>query len=133
MKQTKIKCPYCGALATLRPASFVYGSDSKSGHYLYVCDRYPHCNAYVGAHRKNLTPMGTLANGDLRNKRIKAHHAFDLLWKQGPMTKSQAYRWMQAKFALRSDQAHIGKFSEYMCDQLIAVCTEAAHNMKLAA
>ncbi len=76
--------------------------------------------------------MGTLANGDLRNKRIKAHKAFDRIWKYGIMEKWQAYRWLQAKFGLRSDQAHIANFSEYMCDQLILVCDELLVNNKLA-
>ena len=31
---------------------------------------------------------------------------------------------MQGKFALNEDQAHIAKFSEYMCDLLIAACNQ---------
>lgn len=77
MKKLHVRCPYCGAKATLRPASAVYGNAAKTDGYLYVCDRYPKCDAYVAAHRKSKLPMGTLANGDLRNKRIQAHKAFD--------------------------------------------------------
>lgn len=130
MKRVHVSCPYCGAKATLRPAAAVYGDRAKPGYYLYVCDRYPLCNSYVGAHAKTLLPMGTLANGRLRNKRIQAHRAFDRLWKSGTMEKWQAYRWLQAKFSLRSDQAHIAKFSEYMCDQLITVGNQATANIK---
>ena len=77
--------------------------------------------------------MGTLANGDLRNKRIQAHKAFDWLWKSGLMTKRQAYKWMQAKLALSEDQAHIAKYSEYMCDVLIALCEQTYTNIKMTA
>lgn len=77
--------------------------------------------------------MGTLADGNLRHKRILAHKAFDRLWKNGVMTKWQAYKWMQAKFGLSSDQAHIAKFSEYMCDQLIDACNSLPLFQKLAA
>ena len=41
MKKTTIRCPYCGARATLRPSSVVYGERAKPGGYLYICDRYP--------------------------------------------------------------------------------------------
>ena len=122
MKKNKVRCPRCGANATMRPASVVYGKEDKRGGYLYICDRYPKCDCYVGAHQKSLKPLGTLADGNLRHKRILAHKAFDRLWKEGVMTKRQAYIWMQAKFGLSSEQAHIAKFSEYMCDELIAIC-----------
>lgn len=84
MKKKQIHCPYCGAKASLRPASAVYGTATKvPDSYLYVCDRYPRCDSYVGAHKRTKEPMGTLANGDLRNKRIQAHKAFDWMWKSG--------------------------------------------------
>lgn len=72
--------------------------------------------------------MGTLADGDLRYKRIQTHRAFDWLWTSGLMTKSQAYKWMQAKLGISSSQAHIAKFSYYLCDQLIAACNQAREN-----
>lgn len=133
MKQVKIRCPYCGAHAVLRSSKAVYQSKAKPGRHLFVCARYPLCDSYVGAHEGTLLPMGTLANGDLRNKRIQAHRAFNRLWESGTMKKWQAYRWMQAKFGLCSQQAHIAMFSEYMCDQLIAECDKAASHMKLTA
>lgn len=132
-KRKQIHCPYCGAKATLRPSSAVYGDAAKNDGYLYVCDRYPKCDSYVGAHKKTKRPMGTLANGDLRNKRIQAHKAFDWMWKSGLMTKWQAYKWMQGKLDLSDEQAHIAMFSEYMCDRLIAECNKAYANQQMAA
>ena len=132
-KRKQVRCPYCGAKATLRPSSAVYGDAAKTDGYLYVCDRYPKCDSYVGAHKKTKLPMGTLANGDLRNKRIQAHKAFDWMWKSGLMTKWQAYKWMQGKLDLSDEQAHIAMFSEYMCDRLIAECNKAYANQQMAA
>lgn len=131
----KVSCPYCGAKAVLRPASAVYGWRCHDpGAFLYVCARYPKCDAYVAAHRKSHYPMGTLADGALRSKRIEAHRAFNKLWESGLMEKWQAYQWLQAKFNLRQNDAHIAKFSSYMCDQLIAACEEfASNNRRLAA
>ena len=90
LKRVNIHCPNCGAKATLHPASFVYGNSRSAGSYLYVCDRYPACNSYVAAHRTTRQPMGSLADGELRHKRIQAHRAFDRLWRSGLMTKKQA-------------------------------------------
>lgn len=132
-KRKQIRCPYCGAKATLRPSSAVYGDAAKTDGYLYVCDRYPKCDSYVGAHKKTKLPMGTLANGDLRNKRIQAHKAFDWMWKSGLMTKWQAYKWMQGKLDLSDEQAHIAMFNEFMCDRLIAECNRAYENQQKAA
>lgn len=128
----KSKC----SLSVLRGKSYTASGKrslwrrGKNDGYLYVCDRYPQCDAYVGAHQGTKLPMGTLANGDLRNKRIQAHKAFDWLWKSGLMSKQQAYIWMQAKLGLDSQQAHIAKFSEYMCNQLIIVCDQVYANIQ---
>ena len=90
----RIACPYCGGTAILRDASFVYGKDSLVDK-LYVCSHYPQCNAYVGVFRNTDIPKGTLADSELRNKRIRAHRSFDAIWKQGIMTRGQTYQWMQ--------------------------------------
>lgn len=126
LKQKQIKCPYCHAHASLRPASLVYGSTPQTrGKFLYVCDRWPACNAYVSAHERTLLPMGTLANGDLRHKRILAHRALKKLQQDCHMEKWEVYIWLQAKLGLDAHQTHIGQFSEYMCEQVISLCQQA--------
>ena len=113
MKQKAIKCPYCHANASLRPASVVYGLNRRSqGKFLYLCDRWPACDAYVRAHDRTHRPMGTLANGDLRHKRILAHRALEQLrqsrfvscnragtWKNGRSTSGsrQSWGWMNGR------------------------------------
>lgn len=125
MKRVNIKCPYCGSRALLRPASVVYGANAidPTAPY-YVCARYPACNSYVAAHRDTRLPMGTLADRDLRCKRIEAHKAFNRLWETGLMSKKQAYRWLQAKLGLPEQEAHIGRFSLFRCEQVIRLCEE---------
>ena len=102
MKQKQIRCPYCGSIAILRDASYVYGNKAKDGK-LYVCSHFPQCNSYVGVHPGTTNAKGKLANKELRQKRIQ----------------SEAYRWIADKFCLTAKEAHIGEFSTYMCDQLI--------------
>ena len=75
-RPASIKCPYCDRPAILRPASYIY-KDKAREDYLYVCSNYPECNSYVGVHSGTMSPKGSLANGDLRNKRIRTHQIFD--------------------------------------------------------
>lgn len=133
-KKQKIYCPYCGAEAKLRTASVVYKENTiDETAYLFVCDRYPKCDSYVSAHRDSKRPMGTLANSELRNRRILAHHALARLWENGIMSKEQAYKWLQVQFGLDKDHAHIGLFNEYMCDRVIDKCNEVCNGLHTVA
>ena len=129
-----IHCPYCGAPAVCRPASTVYGTDTIAPKsYLYLCSNWPSCDAYVSAQRKDRRPMGTLANSELRHKRILAHRALQRLQKERHMDKWATYLWLQARLGLDADHAHIGIFSSQMCDQVISLCrAPASPNRKLA-
>lgn len=132
-KSTKpIRCPYCGKTAVLRKASYVHGANARNG-YLYVCAGYPACDSYVGTHDGTIRPKGTLANSELRNKRIRTHRLFDQIWKQGIMSKKDAYRWIQDTFCLNESQAHIGFFADYMCDRLSENCRQVLRNHQLTA
>ncbi len=123
-KQPSVSCPYCHKTAVLRPASFVYGAQAPKDEKLYVCPNYPECDTYVGVHAGTTKPKGTLANGRLRNSRIRAHRVFDQIWKSGIMNRDQAYQWMRFRFGLNAAQAHIGQFSDYYCNELITMSEE---------
>ena len=125
MKRINIKCPYCNSQAFLRPASAVHGQEYRQpGEEVYVCARYPDCDSYVSAHRRTHLPMGTLANRPLRIKRMEAHEAFNRLWKSGMMSRTAAYRWLQVQMGLPPEEAHIDKFSELRCEQVIRLCRQ---------
>ncbi len=132
MKQVNIRCPYCGSKALLRPAQLVRPSASLEDK-VYVCARYPACDAYVAAHRDSQLPMGTLADRALRQKRRKAHFALNQLWEQGYMSRKEAYRWLQLQLGLPEAEAHIGHFSEYRCEQVIRLCGRFLDVQPLAA
>ena len=74
--------------------------------------------------------MGTLANKDLRHKRIQAHRKFNCLWEEGFMTKQNAYIWLCMKLGIPESDAHIANFSEYRCDQVISFCTDFLENQR---
>lgn len=134
MKRLHLHCPYCRAPVVRRRGRTLFGPAARDPDALYyVCARYPFCDSYVSAHRRSGLPMGTLADPALRRKRIQAHQAFDQLWKSGPLTKKQAYRWLQGALGLPETQAHIGCFSHYQCDRVIALCTAPHQFNRLAA
>ena len=95
---------------------------------VYVCSHYPACDSYVGVHQGTSLPKGSLANRTLRKKRIQAHQIFDQLWRKGIFSREEAYRWIGDKFCLQTRQAHIGNFSDYMCDQLIQEASKVLQN-----
>ena len=118
-----MRCPYCGRPVQIRPASYVYGKDNLDPEsYLYVCNGYPVCDAYVGVHKSSLQPRGTLADSELRHKRIEAHRALDEIWKSGYMSRDGAYDWLRNKLCLRKREMHIGLFSYYYCEETIKEC-----------
>ena len=49
MKRINIKCPYCGSQAFLRPASVVH-EHAVPGEEVYVCARFPACDAVSYTH-----------------------------------------------------------------------------------
>lgn len=131
MKRTQIICPYCGAHAVLRPASWVHGINERSqGKHLYVCRNWPRCDAYVAAHEFDLTPMGTLANGSLRHKRILAHKALESYQRITRMDRWATYLWLEGKLGLDKHSTHIGLFSEETCDKVISLCHAAIQSFR---
>ena len=125
--QQRVYCPHCGAIATIRPASEIYRDPNATGE-LYVCSNFPRCNSYVGVHPGTRLPLGVLANGDVRNLRIKAHRRLDKIWQYGIMTRQESYAWLAAKLGIRLRDTHIGMFGEYMCKAVIRECDAVLAN-----
>jgi len=111
-------CPYCGGKIVFRSADGIY-KENTNGAMLYVCSRYPACDAYVRVHPGTTKPMGTLADGSLRKLRNTAHYYFNQLYETGIMTKTEAYQWLAYQISAPLSQAHIGYLGEYYCNQVI--------------
>ncbi len=63
-------CPYCNTPSVLCDASAVYGPKFEGKGNVWACANYPECDAYVGAAAGlQPTPLGTLANAELRGLR----------------------------------------------------------------
>lgn len=110
------RCPYCGSGIECVNTAVIYG---RSYGKAWVCERWPDCDAYVGCHGNTRKPLGTLANGKLRKLRNHLHRLFDPLWRDGDMTRDEAYRWLADKLGLPQAKAHIAMLNEDRCELLI--------------
>lgn len=116
-----MRCPYCGSSVVLRSADGIYRENSN-GTMLYVCSKYPECDAYVRVHDGTRIPVGSMANRKLRALRKTAHDYFDQLYQSGLMGKQEAYQWLAQLIDAPLSEAHIGYLGEYYCQQVIEEC-----------
>ena len=136
-----MKCDYCGGEAILKDSRIIYKTRSYGS--VYVCENYPACDAYVGAHDYTFEPKGSLANAELRELRKQCHEVFDELWMEKKRravadrnklrevlshipkqkTKRQrAYKWLAEFMGL--EVAHIGEFDVEQCKKLLSILTK---------
>lgn len=63
-----------------------------------------------GCPRRDNASQRSLADGDLRYKRIVAHRAFDRIWKNHVMSRSEAYGWLAFKLGIEPGKPILGIF-----------------------
>lgn len=61
----------------------------------------------------------TPADYETRQVRIRAHDAFDRLWKSGSLTRYACYRQLAKYLKLSREQVHIGMFDIKQCEAVI--------------
>ncbi|WP_088255607.1 zinc-finger-containing protein [Fimbriiglobus ruber] len=137
-------CPYCGSGAKLVLGRAIYADrwPNLSDKAFWACERYPTCDAYVGCHPGTETPLGRLANKELRGWKLKAHNSFDPLWKaklakrqreQGPDPKIRArgtgYQWLAGQLGIPVEQCHIGLFDADTCRRVVTLCEPYARRL----
>lgn len=126
-----VTCPYCGGSAQFvrNSAEFYHGRDFGP---LYVCRP---CDARVGCHPGTEKPLGRLANAELRAAKMRAHAAFDPLWKrkaalgknryQRKAARSLGYRWLAGQLGIDHKECHIGMFDVETCNRVVEVVRSA--------
>lgn len=113
-----MQCPYCDGQGIYTDSKIVYG---QSYGMIYLCSNYPKCDAMVGVHRGTSTPLGRMANAELRYWKKKAHEAFDQIWRSNPNKthRTGAYKYLQEVMEMSASEAHIGNFNIEQCRLLI--------------
>lgn len=120
------KCRYCGSEVVFTSNAEIYGREYGNGK-CYLCRN---CKAFVGVHTETLTPLGTLANDELRKARNEAHKYFDEIWKSKRMKRQEAYKWLAKKMNLTKDETHIALFEIDQCKQVVDLAKEILNNVK---
>ena len=133
-----VVCPYCDQAAALVTGADVYPHrPDLSGLKFYRCDP---CDAHVGCHRPGTwawvggakvantgtEPLGRLANAELRAAKKMAHDAFDPVWRDGGISRRDAYAWLAGMLGIELQQCHIGLFDTDQC----AAVARAVHALK---
>lgn len=127
----KMTCPYCFGFAPLVGGLKVYPNRADlASKQFYRCAA---CDAHVGCHQGTTQPLGRLANAQLRRAKQSAHAAFDPLWKEGGMTRIQAYQWLASGLRITEDHCHIGMFTVAKCDLVVRLCESLAASKKAPA
>lgn len=109
-----MNCPYCNNPAEWVSNAEVYGRPYGKSWMMYLCRP---CDARVGCHQNSQTPLGTMANKELRGWRIKAHDAIDPIWKSRQMERQAVYEWLSKQMGF---PVHIGSADIALCRQIIA-------------
>ncbi len=119
-----VLCSYDYTPAELIDSKEIYG---QSYGMIWLCRK---CGAYVGTHKTDNSPLGTLANHELRRWRSLAHTVFDPLWQdkleRDGIGKRQArlwaYQWLANELGISTDDCHIGMFDIDMCKRVVNIC-----------
>lgn len=115
-------CRYCGSPVVYTSNAEIYGKEYGTGK-CYLCRN---CRAFVGVHPGTDTPLGTLANEELREWRKEAHFWFDRIWKKPTRitTRYNAYGYLARKMGLPREETHIGMFEIDQCKKVIEFSKE---------
>lgn len=94
LRERKVVCADCDVRMRLRGKS----------RLKYVCQG---CGASLIANKYG-QPLGTPATKKVRRLRMRAHIAFDQLWKSGEVTRSSAQRWLAKELGIPVQRCHFG-------------------------
>ncbi len=113
-------CPYCSKQSVQTTGEFIYPHRKDLyDKIFYYCEP---CNAYVGCHPNSDTPLGVLANAELRKFRSLAHAVFDPIWLTKKMSRHQAYVWLAKQLEISLSDCHIGHFDTELCRRTVMAC-----------
>lgn len=110
-----MQCPYCFEEVPWVENSAIYGRRYGKSYMCYYCKP---CDAYVGCHNNTKKPLGTMANKELREWRVKAHAHIDPVWKEGKRSRGDVYFILSS---ILGKQIHIGESDIETCKRILEV------------
>ncbi len=108
-------CPYCQQPARWVDNAEIYGRRYGMSYMMWWCEP---CDARVGCHKNTKRALGTLANKELREWRMKAHAHIDPHWKLGKMSRGRVYEILNQHFGR---EMHVGESDIAACQEILKV------------
>lgn len=110
LRKPPTTCDNCGASSVqLTTNRDVYGPGALDPDTaIYRCG---HCHASVCCHPGTVAPLGLMADAGTRALRIRAHQAFDPIWRNGANTRAKAYRMLAYHLSVADEACHIATLS----------------------
>lgn len=121
-------CDYCGSRVKLVSNSVIYSTEYGNGK----CYKCVNCDAYVGVHPDLETPLGRLANKELRTLKKQAHSIFDTIWQSGEMSRRAAYKKLANELGIPAGECHFGWFDRDMLQRAIQIMSHSGNYVKEA-
>jgi len=95
----------------------------RFGTWFYGCSHWPSCDGTLPAEVDG-APRGEPRTKELQGWRVKAHTAFDEIWKRRGFRRHTAYAWLRRVMVLPPDKAHISRFDIEQCQRVIELVKE---------
>lgn len=110
-------CPYCGNDVVLTSNAELYGREYGNGK-CYLCRN---CKASVGVHPDLVTPLGRLADKELKDLKMKCHELFDPYWKNKKMYRHECYKILAREMGIDAKECHFGWFDKGMLLRALSI------------
>lgn len=115
--EQKVICPLCGGPMKLRGTEKHTYRDGRP-HLFYSCLLWPICESTIGSDTRG-NPQGVPGDKETKQLRIECHQVFDSWWKNGSMTRKEAYLELQAVMEMLEAEAHFGSFNAEQCREFL--------------
>lgn len=105
----------------------IYGEIFGDWPLAYLCDD---CDAFVHCHPDTIDPMGRMANKKTRVLRIHAHQSFDVLWKQGLLSRTEAYQWLSDSLDVPPEGCHFSMISDEQLEKTVVISEQKVADLR---
>jgi len=116
-KSFRVVCQYCGKNANLVGGDYIYPHRKDLFNKNFWQCANGHEESFVGCHPNSSTPLGCLANAELRRAKKETHAVFDFIWREKYSSRGAAYRWLAGALNIPVKDCHMGMFSVEQCKQ----------------
>lgn len=113
------ECRYCAGEVKVAHHDEVYGTAYGSWPWLYRCSD---CDARVGMHPFTNIPLGTLADTELRARRIEVKRLFQMICetRRKRWDRTRGYQEMSQALGIPAKDTHFGLFEHKQLDEVQA-------------